>query len=83
MPIRITNRGKLAGRAELLENVWILRNYAKTLEAVMQTGNHIFGSYADPSTHCYVAGMSDGWWLTRIGNGGPLVAISGHSSRRP
>jgi hypothetical protein len=38
MPIRITNRGKLAWRAELLENVWILRNYAKTLEAVMQTG---------------------------------------------
>jgi hypothetical protein len=26
----------------------------------------------------YVAGMSDGWWLTPSGNGGPLEAISGH-----
>jgi hypothetical protein len=31
----------------------------------------------------YVAGMSDGWWLTLSGNSEPLVAISGHKSRTP
>lgn len=34
-------------------------------------------------TNSYVAGMSDGWWLTPSGNGGPLVAISGHQGRTP
>ena len=31
----------------------------------------------------YVAGMSDGWWLTPSGNRGPLIAISGHPGRTP
>jgi hypothetical protein len=32
IPIRIRSRAKLVWRAEIVENVWLLRNNTKTLE---------------------------------------------------
>ena len=35
-----------------------------------------------PEAGRYVAGLSDGWWLTPSGNGGPLVASAAiHAGR--